>query len=136
MQTLRASVLLLVALALAVLTPAAAAQVHIVVAPGQVEGRSYVNKSIGVSYRFPEDWIGIAEPPDGSGPGMRLLKAAPRNAASDTRRLALDAIAQKHLPADQRRDPARFLAANDLAQRGALGETRPRKALRADASPS
>ncbi|MDP9268540.1 MAG: energy transducer TonB [Acidobacteriota bacterium] len=101
----------------------AAAQVRIVVARGAVEGGAYVNRSIGIAYRFPPGWLAVAEPGGEAGPLRVLLRAVPppRNNgpagnSNDRRRLTLYAVAQQDLPADQRTDPARFLATDPAAK--------------------
>jgi|GEM_PF-2790240 len=123
----------------------AMAQVRIVVAPGAVENGAYVNKSIGIAYRYPEGWLAVAEPGGDAGPLRVLLRAVPQprdnsgaaqpnadpNAnIKDHRQLTLYAVAQKDLPADQRQDPARFLATDPAAKQGKKQDARARTPLR------
>ena len=107
----------------------AVAQVRIVVARGAIEGGAYVNRSIGISYQYPDGWLGIAEPVSDSRAARLLLKAQPRDAADDHRLITLQAVAQKDLPADQRTEPAHFLLTHQAAKLGALNELRQRTQL-------
>jgi len=114
----------------------ATAQVRIVVAPGAVENGAYVNKSIGIAYRYPEGWLAVAEPGGDPGPLRVLLRAIPPQQSGaaagtkDHRQLTLYVIAQKDLPADQRTDPARFLATDPVGTRGKKNDARARTQLR------
>jgi len=119
-------ILTLLLLAFAFPMPASAqAQVRIVVQRGALEGGAYVNRSIGIAYRFPKGWLAVAEPGGETGTGLLrvLVRALPpaRNTGqagnrNDHRRLTLYAIAQQRLPADQQTDPAHFLAADPVAK--------------------
>src|SRR6476619_372139 len=76
----------------------AGAQVRIVVERGAVERGAYVNKSIGLTYRFPSAWLATAEPGGEAGPLRVLLRAIPPprpQGGADYRRLTLLAEMQK-----------------------------------------
>src|SRR5436190_12458 len=85
---------------------------RIVVAAGTVQGNTYVNKSIGVSYEFPAGWRvqTPALPPrflDHPAPLLRAEPDAPGNVFVTLLILPLTAITG--VPADERRDPSKFI---------------------------
>jgi TonB family protein len=114
----------------------ARAQLHvrrIAVQPGVMQGNTYVNASLGISYPLPEGWTGVATPPatGAAAHEFELLRAFPAAAPEGPRMLKLSVVAQKDLPDDQQRDPARFLVAGDAARRGVRNDGVERVQLRA-----
>src|SRR5512141_654682 len=84
---------------------------RIAVKPGVMQGHTYVNDSLGISYPLPDGWTGVATPPatGAAAHEVELLRAFPAVAPEGPRMLKLSVVAQKDLPEDQQRDPARFL---------------------------
>jgi protein TonB len=124
--------LLIAALVSLVALSAVAGVLHISVKPGTVQGGTYSNPSLGIQYKIPEGWTGtVATPSPGAADHeFPLLKVYPANAAAGERVVALSVVAQKFLPDDQREDPAKFLTAAELAQRGALNGGHKREQVR------
>jgi TonB family protein len=107
-----------------------AAQIRIVAAPGAVDRSTFVNRSLGIEYSFPEGWTARvpAFPKDDTKLGFALLAATPDD-ARDRRRIALYAVPLSWLP-EELRDPQKFLTAHLLPTKGqAEGPPRARAQL-------
>src|SRR5205823_1557953 len=83
---------------------------RIVVTPGAVQRNTYINKSIGVSYEFPEGWQAETPPLPATftAEPAPILRAQPPNHDATSAAIALLVTPLGALPADHR-DPAKFL---------------------------